>query len=226
MLALGDIHGNFRLINQYGLRSKNIVQVGDFGVGFNDTKEKTLDYWNKSWAARSIMIYAIRGNHDDPAYWDGRYDGRWSNIMLVPDYTTIQIEGNNCLFMGGAVSVDRSDRRKGWDMWEGEGFVYDEEKLLQALRDSKPIDYVITHASPMGIYPFVVGGLVAHYFTRDKHLQMDVQLERELLRRALNVICTFNKPKKWLYGHYHSNHVEIVEDVEFRLLGVGELTNV
>lgn len=226
MLALGDIHGNFRLINQYDLRKQNIIQVGDFGVGFRDSEEKTLDHWNESWKARGIMVYAIRGNHDDPTYWDGRYDGRWSNIMLVPDYSTIQIEHRNVLFIGGATSVDRTDRRKGIDWWEGEGFDYDEEKLLEVLRISKPIDIVVSHISPRFCYPHGVSGLVPHYFARDKTLQLEIQLERELMERAFNIICSFNKPKKWLYGHYHSNQSEVIEGVEFRLLGIGELTNV
>ena len=44
---LGDIHGNFNLINQYikqyDLKDAHIIQVGDFGVGFNTLeKEKRL----------------------------------------------------------------------------------------------------------------------------------------------------------------------------------------
>jgi hypothetical protein len=44
---LGDIHGNFNLINQYikmyDLKDAHIIQVGDFGVGFNTfEKEKRL----------------------------------------------------------------------------------------------------------------------------------------------------------------------------------------
>lgn len=226
MYALGDIHGNFRLINQYDLRDVSIIQVGDFGVGFRDTQEKTLDYWNISWSARRIHVYAIRGNHDDPKYFDGRYNGRWSNITLVPDYTAMQIEGSNVLFIGGARSTDRADRRKDYDYWEGEDFDYDEEKLIEVLKESSRIDYVVTHIAPLGLFPFTFGPSVEHYFERDKYLKLEMQLERELMNRARNLICEKNKPKKWFYGHYHNNVNEIVEGVEFRLLGVGELVNV
>ena len=38
ILYLGDIHGNFRLINEYvklyGITNAHIIQVGDYGVGF------------------------------------------------------------------------------------------------------------------------------------------------------------------------------------------------
>lgn len=225
MLALGDIHGRFRLINEYDLRRTNIIQVGDFGVGFEDTKERTLDYWNKSWEARKLHVYALRGNHDDPKYWDGRYNRRWSNITLVPDYSILKIEDRNVLFLGGAVSVDRTDRRTNWDKWEGEEFNYDEDKLMKVM-EGNVVDVVASHISPRFCFPHFIGSLVQDYYKKDPTLQLEVQLERELMERAYNIICSFNKPKKWIYGHYHRNHVEFIEDVEFRLLGIGELTNV
>ena len=45
ILYLGDTHGNFNLINQYlkrfDIKNAYIIQVGDFGVGFNGLlKEK------------------------------------------------------------------------------------------------------------------------------------------------------------------------------------------
>jgi hypothetical protein len=39
IMYLGDLHGNFNLINQYlkrfDIKDAYIIQVGDFGVGFN-----------------------------------------------------------------------------------------------------------------------------------------------------------------------------------------------
>ena len=47
LLFLGDIHGQFSIIHQYvklhGITDAHIIQVGDFGVGFNTIeKEKRM----------------------------------------------------------------------------------------------------------------------------------------------------------------------------------------
>jgi hypothetical protein len=33
-----------------------------------------------------------------------------TNIKLIKDYTVLNLEGNNILFIGGAISVDRKSR--------------------------------------------------------------------------------------------------------------------
>ena len=42
---LGDIHGNFNVINQfiklYNIENAHIIQVGDFGVGFKSIEKET-----------------------------------------------------------------------------------------------------------------------------------------------------------------------------------------
>lgn len=227
MIVLGDLHNNFGLINQLGYKNINIIQVGDFGLGFYpDKDEKTMDYWNTSWKARGIHVYAIRGNHDDPKYWDGRYDGRWSNLTLIPDYTVMQLEHMNYLFVGGAISVDRFMRKEGRDYWIDEEFVLDEDKLYQILEEYKNIDYVVTHTSPQFCFPPTKGSIVDEFSKHDSRLLMDLKVERSLVERMYNILSEKSKPKKWFYGHFHMNKVEYIEDVEFRLLGIGEITNV
>jgi len=232
MIAIGDLHGNFRIINQYGFKEVNIVQVGDFGLGFEKNDEKVMDYWNKSWKARGMHVYTIRGNHDDPKWWDGRYDGRWSNIHLVKDYAVLHLEGKNILCVGGARSIDRADRivaREGSfseNFWfPGEDFVYDEDQLIFALEGNK-IDVVVTHSAPHFCIPLHKGSIVDHFVTRDKDLLLDIQLERELHTRMWEVMKSKgNKPDKWVYGHFHKNNVEYIEGTKFVLVGIGEITN-
>lgn len=234
MLILGDIHGNFKLINQYSLSNCNVIQVGDFGLGFDKKDEKTMDYWNTSWNTRHTHVYAIRGNHDKPEYWDGRYNGRWSNITLVPDYTVLNIEGKNLLCIGGARSIDRSDRVSVEDghykenMWfEGEDLQYDEDKLMEKLREYDKIDVVITHCSPNKVYPYSEGLTMANYALRDKYVLLESRLERSLLTRMYEVMIGIGKkPAAWIYGHYHNTHIEFIEGTKFVCLGVGEITNI
>lgn len=233
MKALGDIHGNFRLINQYGVTG-NIIQVGDFGLGFSQKDLKTMDHYNESWRARKIHVYAIRGNHDDPQWWNGQFDSYWSNIHLVPDYTVLELEGKKILCVGGARSVDRADRvekKEGkWpeNVWfPGEEFNYDEDELTGVLAKHQ-VDIVVTHNAPNFCIPLgTTGESMEHYKTRDAHLILDVQLERELLARMHKIMKDWgNEPKVWIYGHHHRNHTEFIEGTKFILLGIGEITNI
>jgi predicted phosphodiesterase len=227
-LGLGDIHGEFKLINQIASNC-NILQVGDFGLlMYKDgpTMEKTMDYWNISWKARKTHVYAIRGNHDNPAYWDGRYNGRWSNITLVPDYTILELEGKRILCVGGAVSVDRTIRKVDWDYFPEEIFVYDKEKLANLLEDPRPIDIVVTHSAPAFCLPIGKSGILEDYKKEDENLMTDINLERHNLALMWMDICKHNKPKKWIYGHFHRAEREFIDETLFICLSIGSLTNV
>jgi len=109
---LGDIHGNFNLINQYikmyDLKDAHIIQVGDFGVGFNtfEKEKRLLQMTHDVLVKNNVMVWAIRGNHDYKPYFDND-PFEFTNIKLVKDYTVLNLEGKNILCIGGAVSVDR-----------------------------------------------------------------------------------------------------------------------
>ncbi len=77
--------------------------------------------------------------------------------------------------------------------------------------------------APLGVSPFTFYD--THYYEKDKYLKLELQLERELMTRAKNIIYAHSKPKKWFYGHYHQSVSEVIEDVNFRLMDIGELTN-
>lgn len=226
MVLIGDIHGEFGVINRLGISNCNVMQVGDFGLGFSKKDMQTMEYWNESWKSRDIHVYAIRGNHDNPMYWDGTYEGKWSNIHLVPDYTVLELEGESWLCIGGATSIDRVFRKQDRDYWKDEVFNYDEEKLHSVLKSCGYVDYVVTHTAPQFCYPIHTGSLVDSYCDRDAHLRLELQVERELLTRAHNIICSYRKPEAWFYGHFHASVTEVIDGVKFKLLGVEESTNV
>ena len=134
MIFIGDIHGNFNYI-KYVIRHRHIedetlIQVGDFGIGF-EKKHVDLDLLydlNDFLKKHNCILYVIRGNHDDPAYFTGLF--MFSHLKLVPDYTIVNIEDKNVLFVGGAHSVDRARRIEFNDVWfPDEMFNLDEDKL-------------------------------------------------------------------------------------------------
>lgn len=226
IIFVGDIHGD---INQIAFHQKLhkltdtlYIQVGDFGIGFkNKYKEvQTLEYYNNIFKNKNNFLYAIRGNHDQPSYFTGDFDT--SNIKLVPDYTVhtfnINEQNINILFMGGAVSIDRIDRKGylsngevGNDWWKGEEFYFDNEKL----KKFDNIDIIVTHTSPDICLPFGKSSIVETYKQYDHCLEADLKHERELLTETYNILKEKNNLKYWFYGHFHNTFQDIKNDTKF-----------
>jgi len=97
----------------------------------------------------------IRGNHDDPAYFQEERIHH-ERFRCIPDYSVIQACGHNVLCVGGAVSIDRDYRKKHdsrhlrsgvASYWADEMPVYDKERLDSISQELK-IDTVVTHTAP------------------------------------------------------------------------------
>lgn len=239
ILTSGDWHGEWNTIISV-LKDKNIdnctlIQVGDFGVGFErKTKEiARLKFLNKFLKTKKINLYAIRGNHDDPAYFTGKDETlKFSNIKLVPDYSIIRIEDRNVLFIGGAISIDRKynssvtdfygnpwkGRKQGINYWADEGIVFKED----ILRSIKGVDTIITHSSPAFVYPHTKIG-AEKWFKNDEGLEEELHRERSSLSDAYFILKQNNEIKDWHYGHFHDSHMEEFENTKFRLLDIYEI---
>ena len=113
-ILVGDLHGNFwaiaSFIRRYGIFKSLFIQVGDFGLGFDRYDESNLRHIDEALEDSQNKVIVIRGNHDDPSYWfEKKLDLK--NIWFIPDYTKLNINGENFLFVGGAVSIDKGE---GW----------------------------------------------------------------------------------------------------------------
>lgn len=124
-----------------------------------------------------------------------------SNITLISDYTVLNFNDKNILFIGGAISVDRnwrytekqrfgvySDYKLGTESWwHDELFNFDELKL----NDSRDIDIVVTHTAPeycsidnrIGFGSFVEG-----LFMDDHKLKDNLLEERFLMTKAFDIL--------------------------------------
>lgn len=122
IFVLGDIHGHWSLI-----------------INFLDKISETNS------CIRDSVLYIVRGNHDDPNWFkDDKFleiKSELSNINFVSDYIVININDENFLMIGGAVSVDRTvQRQKSYVAWcEDEKLNFDIDKV----KDLKNIDRMI-----------------------------------------------------------------------------------
>ena len=237
ILILGDIHGNFEFI-KWTIKSRKLenctfIQVGDFGIGYNPGHDiKTLENLNKFLNERNCFVYAIRGNHDDPKYFNG--DFYFSNLKLMKDYSTEILEEKKFLFVGGAISIDRKSSLYNMQLsasfgldepryWFDEPFVYDEQKTDE-LRD---IDIVITHTAPEWTYPDNkkgFGWLVEEFIVDDEDLSKDLLHERNEVSKLFNKLVENKNPiELHFYGHFHSSARTAWNGILHQLVDVGEL---
>lgn len=239
IITSGDWHGEWntmmRILKEKNIDNCTLIQAGDFGIGFEmKTKEiAKLKFLNQFLKTKKIKLYAIRGNHDDPAYFTGKDETlKFSNIELIPDYSIIRIEDRNILFIGGAISVDRNPnpsivdlygkswkgRRQGINYWKDEGIVFNED----ALRLIKGIDTIVTHTAPSFVYPQIKIG-AEKWFEYDKTLEEELYKERQYLSDTYFILKQNNNILNWHYAHFHNSSNEEYENTKFRLLDTYEL---
>jgi hypothetical protein len=232
---LGDIHGKWEVVKHYfelySISNINLVQVGDFGVGYKkkDEESQLLNELSLFLKEKNSFLYVIRGNHDNPSYFQKELIDTYTNIILLEDYTVLKNGNHSVLCVGGAVSIDRrlsKERsliigRNLW--WEGENFNYDEEKL-NIILDNHSIDIVVTHYSPKLFYPQGFNHLVMSYAQNDDLLIQDLSNERNLLQNLYDKLFEKTSPKYWFYGHFHNSNREIIDEkINAILLNIDEL---
>lgn len=222
---LGDIHGDFEFLNKCAgdLEENSIlVQVGDFGLGFNEPKEEEwLNTINKTLAKTKSKIYAIRGNHDKKT---GNFPSQKGAIYFLEDYTYKVINGEKWLFVGGATSIDRHMRREGFDYWSDETVEYNPDKC------SEKCDVLVMHSAPISCYPQdtksslkkVVSLYVPKIIEWQNKMVEDLLIERQKLER----VFVKTQPRRAFWGHFHSSKKEIINNCECQLLNINEIVKI
>lgn len=225
LVFVGDIHGELKklvhtLTIGKDLRNTDIVVCGDFGVGFITESglgelykavEKRLSEWD-------LTIWAVRGNHDDPGYFDGLHD--YPRLKFVKDHEVITLgDGITIYPIGGAVSTDSEWRikknadferhgssRKVW--WPGEEVVQQRKDL------PRKVDVVVSHEAPIVFEPVVV---------RDSGLDPDTWQKISESRNYLGWVLGEINTRYWFHGHYHQSTSGNYGEVLYRGLDIDEL---
>lgn len=126
VICVGDIHGALNeiggLLKRYNFKDTSLIFCGDVGFGFYKPEyyKQIFNKLKKECKKRNCYCFFIRGNHDDPSYFNGK-DYKKGYIITVPDYTILQFYDmedsdkmgfDTCvLCVGGATSVDRTYRK-------------------------------------------------------------------------------------------------------------------
>ena len=207
--------------------SKSIIIVaGDCGFGFNKVQYyiDTFKKMNELLKLNSTTLFFVRGNHDDPSYFNEN-KLNFSNIICVEDYSVILTKNHSTLCVGGAISVDRIWRKAQESRinrfsknnmkklyWENEQVIYDENALKEIIDSGIKIDSVVTHSSPSNMFP-------TDKFSTKTWLKIDKNLKEDTLTERNNLLKIYNFLKEekqkinfWVYGHFHDKMVTKNED--------------
>jgi predicted phosphodiesterase len=199
MRFIGDIHGNvsnYSAIVENALEHgvKNTIQVGDFGMGFKIDYEKLRQLNGNN--------YFIRGNHDN---LDKCREYTDSNLEYIPDGASLNIEGREILFVGGAFSIDWQLRKEGVSWWRNEELSISElyDIIDAVVKRNKSYDIIVSHDCPESACGLIQNGYVnfSDWNSRTRH--------------ALEEVLVVNKPKMWVHGHWHLPRRFIHKGTEF-----------
>ena len=210
IVVSGDIHGDYEKLVykcciQYGMRETLIVVAGDCGFGFNKPGYYEGVYMRVSnrLAKANNWIVFIRGNHDNPAYFDGkqvRYK-RWmyENRMETGD---------------GKLTP--------YVYWPDEAPVYDETRL-DAIDRQCAVDVVITHTAP-SFCELTSHHFIQEWLDKDKDLLEDIRNERKVMDDIHAYLYAHSHPLQyWYYGHFHESWHGEIEGVKYNMLDISEL---
>lgn len=214
--TIGDIHGNFnvlsKFINNYDIEDSVLIQVGDFHTKPNasilEDLQDFLDITNNK-------LIICRGNHDHyynhyPEEGTPTYKHINPDILkFAKDYELIEIDGFNYLFIGGAISIDRTDNINCPFIWE-------KEKVKQLedwqLLEFKKIDVMVTHTCANYFTPYHFNDMCYRYFKVDPTLEKELIDERQYLNRVIDIV----KPRMAINGHFH-HHDTTWHDDTYRI---------
>lgn len=244
----GDIHGDFNLLVnkmcvQYSMENTLLIVAGDCGFGFENRGyyENIVKKNAKRMNDNNNWILFVRGNHDNPAYYDG-CTFKHKRFISIPDYSIVKACEHTLLCIGGAISIDRSYRLNAWEQlqkkrhksshdlnkgiyernyyWPDEKPVFNAE-LLDKITAEQTIDTVITHTSPSFCELQNKNGLY-RWTNNDTQLLVDIKQERETMDSIHHMLKEKQNITHWCYGHFHQSWHNNIDGILFKMLDIME----
>lgn len=202
LYVVGDVHGQykeliFRITQRYGIKDSNVLVLGDFGIGFDKTMPNLYSWSEKRLEDNNIEVDVLRGNHDNPEYFDGEHD--YPRLKFLKDHEVYNLANHEVYIIGGANSTDIEykdelgrDRKRieGVDWWAGEDIVRKTENL------PLKVDIIASHSAPLTFEPIP-----------ERQDQTSEEQYEKILRerKYLDTVLKNMRADYWYYGHYHKS---------------------
>lgn len=220
-IVIGDMHADWpatrRILTRYLEDPANsgvtyILQCGDLGY-WPQLRPKFIPALSNLLAEYGVIMYWADGNHENHEALDrllGPYHAvdEAGLVMHVKRGEVLNILGQNIMFFGGAVSVDRFRRLPGHDYFYRE--IQSEAEWAKAYAQ-QDVDVVIAHDVPDLSRPW--------YTKRDQNFwPADVIGESQVLRSRLSHLSETLKPRLWFAGHHHERQTTVVDGTRYEVL--------
>lgn len=219
---VGDTHGDDSFVakihklieldrDRYSDPTKGVqvvIQVGDFMLYHNTNMIRTICAWLDKDPTRKW--FWLDGNHDHHDYireviLDGYHTREapvphWHERMFYcPRGSTTRIGDANVMFLGGAYSIDKSDRKPHISYFEAETIGAGD--MYNAFQHKDPVDVMFTHDT--------VSTKVLYDFLTHK-----IDYQSEMNRVNLGRVVDEIKPKMLIHGHYHRRYSTVYTSTE------------
>ncbi len=196
-LVVGDIHEEWDTLNALIEQQLPdiILQCGDFGVWQLNPTLKQLKPGN-------CKIYWCDGNHEDHYFLRNGSESEINlpNVTYMPRGSVLQLpDGRNVMFIGGAESADKADRKPMIDWFPEETISYAD--VERCLTYEGKVDIIVSHTCPSEFNPRYISG--------------SGDMLSDPSRKALSVVLQHFKPKHWFFGHFHVYQTRMIEGTKF-----------
>lgn len=224
---VSDPHGNFNFVNQLCKQYNTsvddiIITLGDNGLLYGGHDNPMSSKLREDLSTKPITFLVMRGNHDDrpsqysltPMYYSrfnatAYHDTKHANIYYAVDGEVYNLNNKKFLLIGGAYSVDKYYRLNAGYYWNPLEQLTDEEmgRISGSIIGQK-FDFVLTHTCPYDWQPVE---MFLDYPLNSIDSSMEFWLNR------LNKQISYDR---WIFGHYHHNKKDILQDGKVDLFGV------
>lgn len=248
--VIADPHGfwdvlKVKINTDENMRNCILIIAGDNGIGFarHETIMNQCELLNKTLANNNIICFMIRGNHDNPSYYDGNTINM-SNLHAIPDYTIISVGDENILCVGGAISIDRVARKADYmrrinclkeiypfeddfdvakakiipTHYNDETPIFNIDVLENIHTNGIQISHVVTHTAPRFAFQ-TDDEILAEWYKNDPTLEEDKHNERKVFTNIYAWLLSHEHPlKTWTYGHFHKHNDMNMGECKFTAL--------
>jgi hypothetical protein len=207
----GDTHGH---IDCHKLNTSNFpeqrelkktdyaIVLGDFGFIWSNKNENK--YWLKWLAEKNFTTLFVDGNHENfdllnrypvKNWHGGKVHQISESIFHLMRGQVFTIENKTFFTFGGAISIDKANRKEYISWWKEElpNYKEQEEGFENLLEYGCKIDYVLTHDCP---------GIIRDLMFRQLKVE-PIDIEGDSIKIYLNTIFNIIEFKYWYFGHYH-----------------------
>ena len=216
----GDIHGRVhkfhrlleKVVAEYQIDVA--IQVGDYGIS-----RKTVRVL-ESLGGFPVPVHFIDGNHEDFRFlWKAMKTGsvkEWQkhNLYYQPRGSTLVLQGVKMGFFGGALHIGRPQK-----IVKGNVITTEERNRAIAEFSRFSPEILITHTCPAGI-GVGMQGLEMHYWGVVNHIVMagfdpGPKTDCGETQHAHLWNQMAQRPKLWVYGHFHEQKITEVAETQF-----------